>query len=314
MVGFWEVRYFLSTSSSSFWSSPPVFFLGGQNLPGLGICHLEPSTPKRLRRGREEVAAAQAVTARVFLAVPDGPVLYRPCAPPYYFLCRVCRALKKAGPPAPSYLIFRVVRSGSRWGGAPFDTSSWAIWAGQRDSTRARSLKPGRRARLWSQGGRSCNRTLSTSLLTFLRRLGHTTPPRASQALLCLRRHQERTLGKKSVLLSFVHLVALTGRWALAPPPSPRPTPDERRPPLLSSPLLDPDLHAAEVPGLLPAQLVCQFHPTGHPSCSRQSTPEREKERGKEKALHSSHQAPVTIPRHTSILPRVRRGNQSQTP
>lgn len=95
LVGVREVRYFLSTSSSSFWSSPPVFFLGGQNLPGLGICHLDPSTPKRLRRGREEVAAAQAVTARVFLAVPDGPVLYRPCAPPYYFLCRVCRALKK---------------------------------------------------------------------------------------------------------------------------------------------------------------------------------------------------------------------------
>lgn len=66
--------------------------LGGQNLPGLGFVISILQLPKRLRREREEVVAAQAVTAREFLAVPDGSVL---CSGPPYFSRAVCRALKK---------------------------------------------------------------------------------------------------------------------------------------------------------------------------------------------------------------------------
>lgn len=213
-------------------------------------------------------------------------------------LCRVCRALKKAGPPAPSYLIFRVVRSGSRWGGAPFDTSSWAIWAGQRDSARARSLKPGRRARLWSQGSRSRNRTLSTSLLTFLRRPGHTTPPRASQAL--PEEAPGKDPGKEVSSSSFCPLgcsYGTLGSCTASFPLGQHLTSAGRR---FSSVLCSTQTCTLRRGAGLAAcpTGVPKFVSSGHPYWSRQSPPERETEREKARALHRSHQAPHHVIPH----------------
>lgn len=76
------------------------------------------------------------MTARVFLAVPDGSVLSGAVScSTVLILCRVV-LLKRPGHLRHLILYFDLVWSGSRWRCAPFDTSSWAIWRDKETSTK----------------------------------------------------------------------------------------------------------------------------------------------------------------------------------
>lgn len=253
--------------------------------------------------------AAQAVTVRVFLTAPSSPVLLLYRAPPYFF-CAVCRAVKKGRTSLRHLILYfnlcvqghagearRLTLAAGQFGGTKRLYQSTILGAGKARS----ALVPGRpqlqlQLQLHSQLQSSpvTADLSSTSHLTFLRRLGHSTTHFPQP---CLRKCRERTLGADIALPSFVHLVVLTAHWARATPPTPR---------LLCSALLAL-ARRSEVLGSLSAL-------TGGPSLDSsahkfgQGNHPRDRGRRRESIRQKS---PFTTPPHSSLPTKVRRGNQS---